>query len=112
MSDDEDDGKTRFGWRAQQRTKERERRERAKEDRRKRERDAVEERELEAEVTRRIAEGDLRERVAARVVELLKSDEIQQRIESAVATTRAAKRQVRSRHARGRAAACARAGAD
>ena len=95
MSDDDDDGKTRFGWRAQQRTKERERRERAKEDRRKRERDAVEERELEAEVTRRIAEGDLRERVAARVVELLKSDENQQRIESAVATTRAAKRQVR-----------------
>ena len=48
---------------------------------------------MEAEVARRIAEGDLRERVVARVVELLKSDEVQARLTKEVDEKRAARRQ-------------------
>ena len=92
--EDRDAGHMKFGFRAQQRVRERERREKQKDDRKKREREAEEERELVQDVANRIAEGDLRARVRAQVVEHLKTDEVQARLTEQVDTARAAKRQV------------------
>ena len=77
-----DDGNSnlRFGWKGQQRLRERERRERQREERRRRDEEAEEEAEMEQAVKRRLAEGDLRETVVARVIELLKTEAVQAQI--------------------------------
>ena len=93
-SDDDRDAGLKFGFRAQQRMRERERREKSKDERKKREREADEEREMVKDVAKRIAEGDLRARVLAKVAEQLKTDEVQARLTEQVDTARAAKRQV------------------
>ena len=92
--EDRDAGHMKFGFRAQQRVRERERREKQKDDRKKREREAEEERELVQDVANRIAEGDLRARVRAQVVEHLKTDEVQARLIEQVDTAQAATRKV------------------
>ena len=94
-SDDDRDRGLKFGFRAQQRMRERERREKSKDERKKREREADEEREMMKDVAKRIAEGDLRARVLAKVAEQLKTDEVQARLAEQVDTARAAMRKVR-----------------
>ena len=94
-SDDDRDRGLKFGFRAQQRMRERERREKSKDERKKREREADEEREMMKDVAKRIAEGDLRARVLAKVAEQLKTDEVQARLTEQVDTARAAMRKVR-----------------
>ena len=96
-SDDDRDRGLKFGFRAQQRMRERERREKSKDERKKREREADEEREMMKDVAKRIAEGDLRARVLAKVAEQLKTDEVQARLAEQVDTARAAMRKVRGR---------------
>ena len=93
-SDEDPDAGLKFGFRAQQRMRERERREKSKDERKKREREAVEEREMVQDVANRIAEGDLRARVLAKVAEQLKTDEVQARLTEQVDTAQAATRKV------------------
>ena len=93
-SDDDRDAGLKFGFRAQQRMRERERREKSKDERKKREREADEEREMVKDVAKRIAEGDLRARVLAKVAEQLKTDEVQARLIEQVDTAQAATRKV------------------
>ena len=93
-SDDDRDAGLKFGFRAQQRMRERERREKSKDERKKREREADEEREMVKDVAKRIAEGDLRARVLAKVAEQLKTDEVQARLTEQVDTAQAATRKV------------------
>ena len=73
------------------RLRERERRERQKQERRLREREAEEERKAEEEVKRRLTEGDLREKVVAKVVEQLRTEEVQKRIAQQTEEARAKK---------------------
>ena len=94
-SDDDRDAGLKFGFRAQQRLRERERREKSKDERKKREREADEEREMVKDVARRIAEGDLRARVLAKVAEQLETDEVQARLTEQVDDAQAATRKVR-----------------
>ena len=94
-SDDDRDAGLKFGFRAQQRLRERERREKSKDERKKREREADEEREMVKDVARRIAEGDLRARVLAKVAEQLETDEVQARLTKQVDDAQAATRKVR-----------------
>ena len=93
-SDDDRDAGLKFGFRAQQRMRERERREKSKDERKKREREADEEREMVKDVAKRIAEGDLRARVLAKVAVQLKTDEVQARLTEQVDTAQAATRKV------------------
>ena len=73
-----------FGFRKHERVRQRDRRERQKHERRERERheqrEIAEEHALEEEVQRRLVDGDLREKVAARVAEALATDEVQARV--------------------------------
>jgi len=69
----------------QQRVKERDRRERLKRERAAREREAKEEEALQAAIRRRLSEGDLRERVVSRVLELLKTEEVEAQVVAAAA---------------------------
>ena len=76
----------------QQRVKERDRRERLKRERAAREREAKEEEALQAAIRRRLSEGDLRERVVSRVLELLKTEEVEAQVVAAAENTVAARR--------------------
>lgn len=62
------------------RVREGERRERLKREREEREKREREDEEISADIKRRIAEGDLRERVVERVVSLIKSDSVALRV--------------------------------
>ena len=84
-----------FGFRKAERGPQRDRRERQKHERRERERreqrEIAEEHALEEEVQRRLVDGDLREKVVARVAEALATDEVQARIRARCEAERAAR---------------------
>lgn len=66
-----------------QRIKERDRRERLKRERAEREHEQKEDEALQESIKRRLTEGDLRERVVARVLELLRTDEVEAQVAAA-----------------------------
>ena len=75
------EGRVGFGFHRNQRLKERERRERQKEERRRRDRELEVEKEMERQVKQRLTSGDLRETVVSRVLELLRTEAVEARIE-------------------------------